>query len=262
MTQFGHGIEVFTKSGQAVCTEIKIIGNTVVDSGKHGIAVIDFTGANTIADTIIVGNNVKNSGTDLANTYSAVYLEECKNTIVSDNILTDYTGTRTKYIIEIGTNATLAFCDNNIMIGGVTGKISGTQGAGSRGELIESNIGFGSAVSLTSGVAANVTSITLTAGDWEVSGWIGFLTAGTTTVSYIAGSISDTSATFQGASTTRPRVDYPWTFATGGDPSVPLGAVGIKVTSNTTFYLVASSNFAVSTNGAFGYIRARRIREA
>ena len=42
--------------------------------------------------------------------------------------------------------------------------------AGIVGEYISSSIASGSAVSLTTGVSANVTSISLTAGDWEVYG--------------------------------------------------------------------------------------------
>jgi hypothetical protein len=50
------------------------------------------------------------------------------------------------------------------------------------------------AVSLTSGAMANVTSISLTAGDWDVSGVVEFNPAGTTGIAYMYAGISTVSA--------------------------------------------------------------------
>jgi hypothetical protein len=67
--------------------------------------------------------------------------------------------------------------------------------AGQFGEVISSTILAASAVALTTGTAANVTSISLTAGDWDVRGDISWTTAGTTNVTRLVASISQTSAT-------------------------------------------------------------------
>ena len=52
--------------------------------------------------------------------------------------------------------------------------------AGYVGEVIESNVPIGSAISISAGVAANITSITLTAGDWDIWGGVTLLPAGST----------------------------------------------------------------------------------
>jgi hypothetical protein len=64
--------------------------------------------------------------------------------------------------------------------------------AGSVGEFINNTA---TGVSMTSTIVANVTSISLTAGDWDVWGSLVFAPAGGTIMSTIQGSISTTSAT-------------------------------------------------------------------
>jgi predicted nucleic acid-binding protein len=58
--------------------------------------------------------------------------------------------------------------------------------AGKVGEFITSNIVVGSAVALTTGTAANVTSVSLTAGDWDVCGEVDLSTAATTNVTGVS----------------------------------------------------------------------------
>jgi len=66
--------------------------------------------------------------------------------------------------------------------------------AGNVGEVVSSFVVIGSPVSLTTNVAANITSISLTAGDWDVQGNVNF--AGTSaTITALTGGISVTSAT-------------------------------------------------------------------
>ena len=67
--------------------------------------------------------------------------------------------------------------------------------AGHVGEYIQSVIVSGSAVALTSTTPANLTSISLTAGDWVVDAVFQFTGNAATTVTYLIGSISTTSAT-------------------------------------------------------------------
>ena len=74
------------------------------------------------------------------------------------------TGTTT-----IGAGATIT---NPAIIGTTT---NDDAAAGKIGEYQSAGIGFGSAISLTTATPANVTSISLTAGDWDVSGVIYFV---------------------------------------------------------------------------------------
>ncbi len=63
----------------------------------------------------------------------------------------------------------------------ITGVINGSDASpGVIGEEKVSTILIGSAVSLTTATAANITSITLTAGDWDLSAGIVFTASGAT----------------------------------------------------------------------------------
>ncbi|MGF6309478.1 hypothetical protein ABIB82_003924 [Bradyrhizobium sp. i1.8.4] len=67
--------------------------------------------------------------------------------------------------------------------------------AGNVGEFISSNVASGSAVALTTGTAADVTSISLTAGDWDVEGMVTFTTTATSSISTVSAYISSASGT-------------------------------------------------------------------
>lgn len=127
-------------------------------------------------------------------------------------------------------------------------------------ELISSNIAIGSAVGLTTATAANITSISLTPGDWDVSSVIGFIPAGTTIPTVLVGSISQTSATQSVSPNTGAFFSYGLTFATGVTQVFPTGTTRISISTTTTVYLVVTATFTVSTCTGYGFIRARRVR--
>lgn len=135
--------------------------------------------------------------------------------------------------------------------------------AGSVGEYISSTVLVGSAVSLSSSATANITSISLTAGDWDVEGNIVFNPAGSTTTTLATAAINTTSATLP----TAPGAGaYNFWFtssagtAAGFAPALPTGMTRISLASTTTVYLVAQATFGVSTETAYGFIGARRAR--
>lgn len=133
--------------------------------------------------------------------------------------------------------------------------------AGSVGEFVSSTVLVGSAVSLTSGVTANVTSISLTAGDWDVEGNVAFASGGSTITNYEIGAISTTSATlptapYGGGGFTLSTPNY----AGGGSNIIPTGRMRLSLASTTTVYLVTNASFGTSTLAAYGFIGARRVR--
>lgn len=129
--------------------------------------------------------------------------------------------------------------------------------AGNIGEYVVSNIPLGGAVALVNNTDKDVTTINLTAGDWDVSGIISLSTSvGVTvaagTVSLVAntrGTISDTNGGFV----------QQYSAATQGG-SYPLSVTRLSLNAPTTVHLVAFGAFASGTCSAFGYIRARRVR--
>jgi len=123
--------------------------------------------------------------------------------------------------------------------------------------FVSSLIASGSPVALTTATSANITSISLTAGDWDVQGNINFAGASATYTGASAG-ISTTSVTvptdgtevFSGAQ---------FTVLTATD-GVSVPRKRINVTSTTTVYLIGRASFSAGTVGAYGSITARRIR--
>ncbi len=138
--------------------------------------------------------------------------------------------------------------------------------AGSVGELIISTVVAGSAVALTTNTAANVTSISLTAGDWEVQGDI-YFTGGTTTVGvYRTASVSQTTAALDLNPPNYNIVpDYgstPYAVTTGNTNGLGVFTPAIRksLSGTTTIFLVAQAGFSASTTSAYGVLRARRVR--
>jgi hypothetical protein len=140
-----------------------------------------------------------------------------------------------------------------------TGGIVGTTAAdnanaGSVGEYITAT---GTAVSLSSSAAANITSISLTAGDWDVWGASEFDAAGSTVISQTVSGISTTSLTFP-AEPFKAITNY--TTIAGNLIAGPVPMQRISIPSTTTVYLICQSTFGTSTLTATGVIQARRRR--
>lgn len=138
--------------------------------------------------------------------------------------------------------------------------------AGMVGELITATIAVGSAVALTTATSANVTSISLTAGDWDVSAQVNHNAAATTSVTLLQIGISTTSATLptqaggSGIGTDPLAIFREAAAVLGGALSTNLAPVRVTLAVTTTIYLVVNDTFTVSTMGAYGTIRARRVR--
>jgi len=133
--------------------------------------------------------------------------------------------------------------------------------AGLVGEIIRSSIVAASSIGLSTGTAANVTSIALTAGDWMISGSVAFPISGATTVQYQRAAVGTTSATFptdeMGAVSS---VEHGTTINGTNPTVVSITPIHINLSAAQTWYLIAQSAFGASTMRAYGTIRAQRIR--
>jgi hypothetical protein len=135
--------------------------------------------------------------------------------------------------------------------------------AGSVGEVITATVVTGSSISLTTVTSANVTSIALTAGDWDVWGCVCFTLASSTTMGYLSGGINTTSATLplnNAGVVTRAGAGTNATIDVTVDSVLTIMPIRINVSSSTTTYLVARAKFGTSTCKAYGTIYARRCR--
>lgn len=142
--------------------------------------------------------------------------------------------------------------------GGIVGTTANNNAsAGSVGEYTESLVAVGSPVSLTTSTAANITSISLGAGDWDISGNVNF-SASTATVTGTAGGISSTSATLP-TDGTEVYSGVQVTLLSETD-SVTVPSRRFSLSTTTTIYLVGKSTFSAGSVGGFGSLSARRRR--
>lgn len=124
--------------------------------------------------------------------------------------------------------------------------------AGVVGEVLTATT---SATANTTLTAVNATSISLTAGDWDVDGVVRFNSTSAPYTVIVVG-LGTTSAT---------QPSFPNSVqlniaATSTTQQMTSPTVRINITSTTTVYLVALSGFASGTSTVDGFISARRVR--
>lgn len=113
-----------------------------------------------------------------------------------------------------------------------------------------------SGITLTSGTAGTVASITLTPGKYEISaqcGMGGVLTAG---LSFTCGLSTTTTMPTQAAEGGRFRMETPTVSILNADVTLGVGPQRITVVSTTTWRALASSVFTLGTATAYGSIHA------
>jgi hypothetical protein len=181
-------------------------------------------------------------------TASAVnYVSITNNSTTNKTIITG-TGSDTNVLLSLQNKG-----NSGVEIQGTTA--AGNATAGFVGEMISSTIAVASAVSLSNGTNKDVTSISLTAGDWDIWGNV-FIT-----LSVGCGSMSSWSST---TSATKPDVSLitQVVFATGtcGSTGMVIPFARYNISSTTTVYLSCVCSFASGTGTACGGIFARRVR--
>lgn len=135
--------------------------------------------------------------------------------------------------------------------------------AGSVGEVNSTLVTIGSAVSLTTATPADVATLVLQPGDYDVWAEIWFVANGATVVSSIDAGINTATATLPGApSASTSRILMPVTLDAGLAPILNLKECRISVAtaSTVTVYLVVNAAFTVNTLAAYGVLQARRRR--
>jgi hypothetical protein len=132
--------------------------------------------------------------------------------------------------------------------------------AGKIGEILESTVLVGSAVSLTTATETNITSLALTAGDWDAWALASYLPNGATTFTGLTAWIHNVSATFPTVPNGGAYVSQVGGMSTGGSQHLPVGMRRYSFASTTTIYLTTYAGFGVNTLVAYGYLGARRVR--
>ena len=135
--------------------------------------------------------------------------------------------------------------------------------AGNVGEYKSATTLIGSEVSLSSGNASDVATVSLSAGDWDVSGIVCWDTDTTTNVTGMRMGINSSSGTMPTTGT--PSVSELPVYPGGGATlaNIPCGSVPsvrISLSGAGNGFLIARGLFTVSFLKVFGSISARRVR--
>ena len=130
-----------------------------------------------------------------------------------------------------------------------------TPTAGNVGEMITSTILVANTVSLTTATPANLTSISLSAGDWTVDGSVTFV-LGSATCTVLAGGTSLTTATLDLDQFTMK--DAPLTTTASQTRSRAIPTRHLQLATTTTVYLPVSATFSAGTVTSHGSLTARR----
>jgi hypothetical protein len=154
--------------------------------------------------------------------------------------------------------ASIDFSTTSGIIGTTTNDSAAT---GSVGEDIFSTVNTG-IINLTTATSTNITTISLTEGDWDVWGSVCADITSTTVLVYLSGWASSTSATLPITPLTG-NVNYgAGGFTYGGNATITFAIPQqlFKLASTTTIYLSCQADFSVGTMAAYGSIYARRRR--
>lgn len=159
----------------------------------------------------------------------------------SSTLVTPTLGAATATSLNFGASAT-----NGII--GTTG--GSTPASGVVGEVIASIITAGSSTAISSGVTTNLTSIVLTAGNWDLFGNIGV--NGTTVGTTVAG--------ISNASGGLPNQEYRFYSSPLGTASTvasPVPSFNLNISSGATYYMVINSS-GTGSMIMYGGLYARR----
>lgn len=143
------------------------------------------------------------------------------------------------------------------LLGVLTGTATNdSAAAGQIGEFASAVVPYASRASLSTGAALNVTSLSLTAGDWDVEGAVLFQSS-TGDVSFALGSLNTTSAT---PSPSDAQTGWHSGLVSTFYQSVITPTVRFSLAATTTVYLVSRCDFNTGSATTWGSIRARRVR--
>jgi hypothetical protein len=201
--------------------------------------------------TVLVDSSAP-SGSAYTDQFDLAYVNESSGSgrrglIVKGGIYGE-SGFGTLVLGEVGTNKHFS----------IAGTIATTMAdAGYVGEIIGSQVVSGSASAMATNTTLNVTSISLSAGDWEVMGHVNINSTSATVTATSAG-ITTTTATIP-TNGTEVYSGLQTTTTTTVD-SLTVTPVRIAVSTTTTVYLVARSTFSAGSRSAFGVLKARRVR--
>lgn len=259
--------QISSASSQAAAAQSAVDAATAAGAAGSLIAVnnlSDVPNKTTARTNLVLGNVDNTSDVNKPISTSTQTALDLKANLAGVNA---FTGANTGLTAAVDTNtsqyATCAYVINQLYLKAATavstyqpllGRTNGSNpSAGQIGEYVEA---VAALTTTSSGTINNIAQFNLTAGDWDVTGWIHFVPAGTTVMSGRFGSISTASGT---SGPTKFTALNRSTIAAGQDESFDLPTVRINVSTTTTVFLISSVVFTTSTLQVEGVLSARRV---
>lgn len=241
--------------------------NVSLDPGGLGTA---FGGAVTITGTITpTGNILVPNGTTASPSLS--WASEPTTGWIragAGDIRTVFSGVQS---LAWGANSVLPTSSDSFALGAssnrysslfLSGAAGGDATTGSVGELVTASVTSGALVNLATGSATTITSITLTAGDWDVTGIVAYRLNVATSVTVL-----QQASTSLGTGTLGNDEFAKSTFETAAnvmtatvDPAFIIPTKRYSISASTLVFLASNAVFSVNIAQAYGQIRARRVR--
>jgi hypothetical protein len=145
----------------------------------------------------------------------------------------------------IGTHTTVAIVAN---------AVGANPATGITGHNVRSCVTAPSGLTLSNNTPTNIASLTLGAGNWEISA-VGGLDGSLTGTDFLVG-ISGTSGSFSGTSKGLTQVESPTVSSATADITLTIPGVQFLPTTSTTYYLVEQTTIAAGTALGYGCISA------
>lgn len=256
--------QFLTRTAASTAAQYMGIGNTGattyigVESSAGGAVM---TGSSAYALVINAGTNTPvqiGVNNNLVASYSSTGLAVTGTLGVSS----DFAVATSKFTVAAATG-------NTLVAGtlGVTGKLSGAgtatnddAAAGVIGEVASCSLASGTPTALTTSTSKTICSMSLTAGDWDVTGVAGFIPASGTTQNAYSYSVSKTNNAQDAAVGEQGYTALQGLASAGYVQGFTVPVRRISLASTTTVYLVSNANFGTSTCTGFGGLQARRVR--
>lgn len=264
-----------TFSGTGLSIRYSVLSNPITTSGASAVFTAYFstfdnsslnavcvTHNSTAANTLMHSCEVR-SGTATPIVIGAGAAINAANLLISSSNAASISNSGTFSYAGIDFVSTIGTINGTITSRGTLGNLAGTAPvASSIGERIVSAVSVASAVALATNTAANMTSISLTPGIWDITMVGGFTSPTVTpTLTQARISINTVSATLSLA-VGDSDIIFPVGIApvTGvADSTMVLPTVRALVTTTTTYYGVARAIFSAGDISAYGRLSAVRV---
>jgi hypothetical protein len=233
--------------------------NTVQEVLRIERGVNGSPGANGIGGSATFYNKRTDNSSDLSNSISSIFTNAVAANLTSQLIIAGKNNGSDNTLVTIDGNANITFGTTNSIVGTAT---NNSAVAGNIGEEFNSTVSTYTNYTTTA-TYQNIASITLTAGDWDITAQ-GTLSSNGATITAASDAIfviSTTTASASGATEGKNIAYVPQAALLGtSHESISVAPYRVSLSGSTTYYFNTQATFTLGNPQFTGTIRARRVR--